>query len=379
MQGLGSAPPGKGIGDLQQSLAQQLRLTDFERLRRRELFGLGEVEAAELRACRPYMQPRLGEIVEAFYRVQTQIPEIAKIIGDSDTLRRLHETLNGYVGALFQGEFDAAYCDSRLRVGVVHSRIGVPLKLYAASVLALEETLRPHVAAACATDPGPRLDALRRAMLFDLHLVMETYLLAVSIEVEAAKYNLQRYADSLEKVIDERTRQLHEQSRRDALTHLGNYRAFHEDLRRELARAERETLPLTLVFLDLNRFKQLNDTHGHQAGDAALCEVAACLNRACRASDLAYRLGGDEFCIILPSTELSEGRAFLDRLATCWMRRDAGGIPLTVSIGLAQAAAGRAVHPEALIRVADKSMYRAKARARASGDHGVDPGDVVGG
>ena len=64
-------------------------------------------------------------------------------------------------------------------------------------------------------------------MLFDLHLVMETYLLAVSIEVEAAKYNLQRYADSLEKVIEERTRQLHEQSRRDALTHLGNYRAFH--------------------------------------------------------------------------------------------------------------------------------------------------------
>lgn len=379
MQDLGSAPPGKGVGDIRQSLAQQLSLTDFERLRRRELFGLGEAEAEALRTCRPHIQPRFGEVVAEFYRIQTAIPEIAKIVGDSDTLRRLHETLETYLAELFLGNFDAAYCDSRLRVGIVHCRIGVPLKLYTASMLALEEVLRPHVAAACGGDPGPRLDALRRAMLFDLHLVMETYLLAVSIEVEAGKYNLQRYADSLEKVIDERTRQLQEQSRRDALTHLGNYRAFHEDLRRELARAEREREPLTLVFLDLNRFKQLNDTYGHQAGDAALSEVAACLNRACRVSDLAFRLGGDEFCIILPSTDLAEGRAFLDRLAACWMRRDAGGIPLTVSIGLAQAAAGEAVDPEVLIRAADKSMYRAKARARAAGGHGVDPGEVVGG
>lgn len=378
MQDLGAAPPGASIGDFRQSLAEQLQLTEFERLRRRELFGLGEAEAAELRACRPHIQAHQAEIVESFYRGQVAIPEIAKVIGDSDTLRRLHDTLNGYLTALFLGEFDAAYCDSRLRVGVVHSRIGVPLKLYAASVLALEEILRPYVAAARETDPGPRLDVLRRAMLFDLHLVMETYLLAVSIEVEAAKYNLQRYADSLEKVIDERTRQLQEQSRRDALTLLGNYRAFHEDLRRELARVERERLPLTLVFLDLNRFKQLNDTHGHQAGDAALCEVAACLGRACRATDLAYRLGGDEFCILLPATEIAESRAFLDRLAACWMRRDAGGIPLTVSIGQAQAAAGATVAPDALIRVADASMYRAKARARATGEHGVDPGEVVG-
>ncbi|SBW00862.1 Diguanylate cyclase [uncultured Alphaproteobacteria bacterium] len=379
MHELGSAPAGTGVGDIQQSLAQQLRLTDFERLRRRELFRLGEAEAAELRACRAHVQPHLGEIVAAFYRGQTAIPEIAKVIGDRDTLRRLHQTLEDYLAALFLGNFDAAYCDSRLRVGIVHSRIGVPLKLYAASVLALEDALRPHVAAAFDTDPAPRLDALRRAMLFDLHLVTETYLLAVSIEVEAGKYNLQRYADSLEKVIDERTRQLQEQSRRDALTHLGNYRAFHEDLRRELARAEREHVPLVLVFLDLNRFKQLNDTYGHQAGDAALCEVAACLNRACRASDLAYRLGGDEFCILLPATDLVEGRAFLDRLAACWMHRDAAGVPLTVSIGLAQAAVGHPVNPEALIRAADKSMYRAKARARATGDHGVDPGEVVGG
>ncbi len=378
MQDLAAAPSGGGIGDIQQSLAQQLRLTDFERLRRRELFGLGADEAAELRSCHAYIHANLDEIVDAFYAAQSAIPEIAKIIGDSDTMRRLRETMHAYIFDLFKGAFDAAYCDSRLRIGIVHSRIGVPIKLYVASVETLVEILRPYVAAALDTDPEPRLAALRKAMLFDLHLVMETYLLAVSIEVEAAKYNLQRYADSLEKVIEERTRQLHEQSRRDALTHLGNYRAFHEDLRRELARSEREHLPLTLVFLDLNRFKLLNDTHGHQAGDTALCEVAACLNRACRASDLSYRLGGDEFCIILPSTDLAEGRMFLDRLSACWKRRDAAGVDLTVSVGLAQAQPGASVQPDALIRVADKSMYRAKARARLTGEHGIDTGDVVG-
>ncbi len=367
-----------GVGDLHQSLAQQLRITDFDRLRRRELFGLGETEAAALRGCHAHIRANLDEIVTAFYAVQASIPEIAKIVGDRDTMRRLHDTMRSYLGELFEGRFDATYCDTRLRVGMVHSRIGVPPRLYIASVLALEEQLRPWVVAALDTDPAPRLDALHRAMVFDLHLVMETYLLAVATEVEAAKYNLQRYADSLEKVIEERTRQLHEQSRRDALTHLGNYRAFHEDLRREMARAEREHLPLTLVFLDLNRFKALNDTLGHQAGDAALCEVAVCLNRACRASDLSYRLGGDEFCVILSNTGLAEGHAFLDRLAVCWGRRPAEEGGVTVSVGLAQATPGIHIRAEDLIRAADQSMYRAKARARDSNVHGIDAGTIVG-
>lgn len=367
-----------GVGDLHQSLAQQLRITDFERLRRRELFGLGEPEVAALRACHAHIRANLDEIVTGFYAVQASIPEIAKIVGDSDTMRRLHETMRSYVTELFEGRFDASYCDTRLRVGMVHSRIGVPSKLYVASVLALETQLRPWVIAALDSDPAPRLDALRRAMLFDLHLVMETYLLAVSTEVEAAKYNLQRYADSLEKVIEERTRQLHEQSRRDALTHLGNYRAFHEDLRREMARAEREHLPLTLMFLDLNRFKALNDSLGHQAGDAVLCEVAVCLNRACRASDLSYRLGGDEFCVILPNTGLAEGHAFVDRLKTCWSQRPADEGGVTVSVGLAQATPGVHIRTEDLIRAADQSMYRAKARARESNVHAIDAGTIVG-
>lgn len=367
-----------GVGDLHQSLAQQLRITDFERLRRRELFGLGDAESAALRACHPHIRANLTEIVDGFYAGQASIPEIAKIVGDSDTMRRLHETLRGYLSELFQGRFDASYCDTRLRVGMVHSRIGVPSKLYVASVLSLEKLLQPWVITAVEGDPAAHLDALHRAMLFDLHLVMETYLLAVATEVEAAKYNLERYADSLEKVIDERTRQLHEQSRRDALTHLGNYRAFHEDLRRELARAEREHLPLTLVFLDLNRFKALNDNLGHQAGDAALCEVAVCLNRACRASDFSYRLGGDEFCVILSNTALAEGHVFLDRLTACWSRRPADEGGVTVSVGLAQATPGVRIRAEDLIRSADQSMYRAKARARESDVHGIDAGTIVG-
>jgi diguanylate cyclase (GGDEF)-like protein len=367
-----------GVGDLHQSLAQQLRITDFDRLRRRELFGLGDVEAAALRACHAHIRANLDEIVSGFYAIQASIPEIAKIVGDSDTMRRLHETMRSYLTELFQGRFDASYCDTRLRVGMVHSRIGVPSKLYVASVLTLEKQLQPWVIAAVDGDPAARLDALHRAMLFDLHLVMETYLLAVTTEVEAAKYNLERYADSLEKVIEERTRQLHEQSRRDALTHLGNYRAFHEDLRREMARSEREHLPLTLVFLDLNRFKALNDSLGHQAGDAALCEVAVCLNRACRASDLSYRLGGDEFCVILANTALAEGHAFLDRLTACWSHRPAGEGGVTVSVGLAQATPGVHIRAEDLIRSADQSMYRAKARARESNVHGIDTGTIVG-
>lgn len=103
-------------------------------------------------------------------------------------------------------------------------------------------------------------------------------------------------------------------SRHDALTGLPNARAFYERAEEELARARRYGKPLTAAYIDLDNFKQLNDLHGHRAGDAALRMVAVLLRRTARASDVTARLGGDEFVVLMPETDADGAHAVLERL-----------------------------------------------------------------
>jgi diguanylate cyclase (GGDEF)-like protein len=108
--------------------------------------------------------------------------------------------------------------------------------------------------------------------------------------------------------------QLAEMAITDPLTGLRNHRAFTEDLARELQRGARQDLPLTLVMLDVDDFKALNSDHGHQAGDERLRQLAAALRRTTRAMDAAYRIGGDEFAVILPDCRAWGGLEFAQRL-----------------------------------------------------------------
>src|SRR5690606_27001622 len=101
------------------------------------------------------------------------------------------------------------------------------------------------------------------------------------------------------------------QANYDALTHLANRHLFMHHLRSEMARAHRKTQSLALVFLDLNRFKEVNDRYGHEAGDELLKQVARRLVSCVRETDLVARLGGDEFTIVL--AELGE-RLIVDRI-----------------------------------------------------------------
>ena len=110
---------------------------------------------------------------------------------------------------------------------------------------------------------------------------------------------------------------IYEEAERDALTQLGNRAAFNHHLAAERARALRYGRVLTLVLLDLDGFKQINDTHGHEAGDQALQEFARLLQAAIRQSDLAFRYGGDEFAVLFPETSAPAASAVMKRLAEC--------------------------------------------------------------
>ncbi|RMG46847.1 MAG: diguanylate cyclase [Acidobacteria bacterium] len=157
-------------------------------------------------------------------------------------------------------------------------------------------------------------------------------------------------------------RRLEELATTDELTGLFNLRHLRERLDAEFRRAERYRTPLSLVMIDLDGFKALNDERGHAAGDALLAAVGRRLAAGARSTDVAARIGGDEFVVLLPQTDLDEARRFAERL-----RRELtevperGGVGVSFSCGVAcyPATAG-ARSPARLLAAADEAMYRAK-------------------
>jgi len=156
----------------------------------------------------------------------------------------------------------------------------------------------------------------------------------------------------------------------DDLTGLLNRRAFFDRAAGIVALARRYDHPVSVAIVDIDSFKQVNDRHGHAAGDRALCELAEAIRREARASDVAARLGGDEFFVLMPMTALGGARRLAQRLRQRLARE--ATIPFTVSIGLASAP-GREADTEALLTEADRMLYAAKA---AGGDRVFPPADA---
>jgi diguanylate cyclase (GGDEF)-like protein len=144
----------------------------------------------------------------------------------------------------------------------------------------------------------------------------------------------------------------------DDLTGLANRRSFHEALRRYAAAAERHSTPLSLLLLDIDDFKQINDSHGHERGDEVLCSFAAALTRRVRESDIVARIGGDEFAILLPQTSKDEAASFAHDLAA-----QPTPFPLGVSIGVASCSGATC---DALLSEADRELYVDKGKRRAA-------------
>jgi diguanylate cyclase (GGDEF)-like protein/predicted Zn finger-like uncharacterized protein len=144
----------------------------------------------------------------------------------------------------------------------------------------------------------------------------------------------------------------------DPLTGLYNRRFAEQRLAAEVARSERKGHPLTILTLDLNNFKQINDTYGHPAGDLVLQEFAAHLNNVIRGGDLAVRLGGDEFLVLLPECTSEQLRLVLGRLGSLEVNWHGQAIPITFSAGWKQYEPGE--RPEEMLARADEVLYDRK-------------------
>jgi diguanylate cyclase (GGDEF)-like protein len=150
----------------------------------------------------------------------------------------------------------------------------------------------------------------------------------------------------------------------DALTSLHNRRYFHETLAREVARAHRYQRRLSLVVFDLDDFKAVNDRVGHLAGDAVLAEAAERLRSVCRSADVACRVGGDEFAVVLPESSCEEAELLAGRIARAVNVRPitpAG----TVNLSAGVAELRPADRPTDLFERADEALYRAKELGKA--------------
>jgi two-component system cell cycle response regulator len=155
-------------------------------------------------------------------------------------------------------------------------------------------------------------------------------------------------------------------ARTDALTGLMNRRAFAEMMRAEIASATRYRLPLTLLLLDVDHFKSINDTYGHAAGDSVLSSIGKYLLQSLRLPDAAARWGGEEFVIVLKNTDAGGGGAVGERLrqGIAALETIIGGseIPATVSMGLASLLPNESF--DSLVERADRAMYEAKIGGR---------------
>ncbi|MFO0628230.1 MAG: GGDEF domain-containing protein [Polyangiales bacterium] len=153
----------------------------------------------------------------------------------------------------------------------------------------------------------------------------------------------------------------------DGLTGLSNRRAFEDALGREFSRSTRYGRAMSVLMIDVDHFKRVNDVHGHLAGDAALRQVGAALRGSIRRDDLAGRMGGEEFAVLLPEIDHADALRVAEKLRVCVRERriayEGASIPLTISVGVATRAE-RDKQPTDLLRRADEALYAAKRAGR---------------
>jgi len=189
--------------------------------------------------------------------------------------------------------------------------------------------------------------------------------------IESARYELINHAsDLMNKVVRQKRelQSLREQVTRDVMTPLVNYQYFHELLDQELYRSRRYKFPLSIIILDIDDLKSINDTYGNPAGDYVIKTVAECLKKELRQSDHIARYGSDEFGIILPETPLKGGLQAAERLKEAISSMNANyenkTLSVSLSFGVASLLPEQEVSKDKFIKMADKALLLAKANGK---------------
>ena len=344
----------------ERTLAEQIKLNRLEFDNRKQLLDFGSEDIYNLKKVGPRIDRLIDKLVSEFYEQQTSIDDVALIIGDADTLSRLSAAQRQYILDLFSGFYDMTYANNRLRIGLVHKRIGVGPKYYLSAMQLLKNILFRTIREIFAdkNEAEAVINSLEKLLTLDIQLVFDAYIRSLVAEVETSMSKVQNYAENLEQEVSQRTRELKELSQQDPLTDLYNRRAMLPMLNRDLANAERQSVNVAIVYIDADNFKILNDTYGHAAGDRMLLLLSESLHDITREGDLACRMGGDEFCVFLLDADEKQALSFAQRLIARFS--DKSDLEATLSIGICVTGPNQFLSSSELIHNADEAMYEAK-------------------
>jgi len=176
-------------------------------------------------------------------------------------------------------------------------------------------------------------------------------------------------AEALAKELQEANERLRDLAFKDGLTGLYNHRYFQELMDREIHRSTRYNRPISLIMIDIDHFKQINDTFGHQRGDQVLKQIGRIITNTIRTSDIASRYGGEEFAVVLPETELKGAAVLAERIRknieSCPFDLNGTKTKITVSIGATTYLPGKKkIKKSKIIDAADRALYNSKEKGR---------------
>lgn len=326
-----------------EGLVSEMGVTADEIALRKEFLEFGEFDIELLREIHEQIQQTHFDDVftDLFYRHLRSFPELQKFIPDDAAVNKLKVVQSQYFKRLTAGEYGEDYVIDRLRVGYIHQQIGLKPKWYTG---AYRKYLSSLLTVVCKM-PGwnnekiiDSFNALLKVVFFDMELALDTYL-------ESDRQQLAHLANH------------------DQLTGLPNRYLLKDRIEQAIHRAHRENSKVAILFIDLDRFKTINDSLGHAVGDAVISAVAVRFADSLREGDTIARLGGDEFVVVLGKVEREEGITSVTRKL---LESMAQPIVVNTSDFYITASIGIAVYPldgdnqSALLKNADTAMYQAK-------------------
>lgn len=323
------------------------------------LLGLSEKDRSLAgRLQQMVITPNFSAIMTEFFTGMSQWPEAKKIMKDADTAKRIKRTITSFLLSLGSGFDSAKYFENRLHVGLAHEAVGLSLSLYLCAYRALTQAIINNI------PDSVRADAQLHHQLAEFLYKINTLDMSLAIETyhNSQVQNLEQSLDGMQV----QQAQLMEQAITDSLTGMVNHDTIFNELDLVLKRAKQHNTPVCVVMADLDHFKKVNDTYGHQAGDTVLKVVAQRIKSSLRDFDIVGRYGGEEFMLVLQNTSVDVAKKVAERI-----RLRIADLPInlptvildaTVSMGIAEAKAEDTV--ESLVERADQSLYQSKHNGR---------------
>lgn len=327
-----------------------------------------------LRMGEPEFDRRLEAHIKAIskYMANDQVrPAMVELVDLLDQFREVQEkrrqqiegTLKEILGEVLNAEQELADTFQQTSDQLVKSS-----RDYDAQVTASASRLAKQISGAV------DLDTLRTSVLLHVRALRENMrdrqdrekklLAEARKELERMRATLESTRQRMEEV-EKESQEYIRQALTDPMTRIANKRAFSRRLQE--AMQDRRLWPVCLIVFDIDHFKNINDTYGHQAGDRALVAMANHVSKVLRSNDTLYRYAGDEFCIVLVKSSLNEAKDVAERVRNAagtisFTYRGKNRLTVTVSLGVAQAKEGET--PESLFERADKALYQAKEAGR---------------